>query len=94
MPEPAARPPRSPPKSRGTRRRPANAFTGKTSDIIALMAAQIPEGSAAERRRKAIAIYATMVGALQLSRAVNDRQLSGEILENAAEAAVTLAGSR
>jgi TetR/AcrR family transcriptional repressor of nem operon len=71
-----------------------DAFTGKTSDIIALMAAQIPEGSAAERRRKAIAIYATMVGALQLSRAVNDRQLSGEILENAAEAAVTLAGSR
>jgi AcrR family transcriptional regulator len=71
-----------------------DAFTGKMSDIIALMAAQIPEGSAAERRGKAITIYATMVGALQLSRAVNDRQLSGEILENAAEAAVTLAGSR
>jgi TetR/AcrR family transcriptional repressor of nem operon len=71
-----------------------DAFTEKMSDIIALMAAQIPEGSAAERRGKAITIYATMVGALQLSRAVNDRQLSGEILENAAEAAVTLAGSR
>jgi AcrR family transcriptional regulator len=71
-----------------------DAFTGKMSDIIALMAAQIPEGSAAERRGKAITIYATMVGALQLSRAVNDRQLSGEILENAAEAAITLAGSR
>lgn len=56
------------------------------------MAAQIPQGSADERRRKAIAIYATMVGALQLSRAVNDRKLSEEILENAVDAAVRLAG--
>jgi hypothetical protein len=32
-----------------------------------------------------------MVGALQLSRAVNDRKLSEEILENAIEAALTLA---
>ncbi|WP_063708761.1 TetR family transcriptional regulator [Bradyrhizobium centrolobii] len=69
-------------------------FTGKISDIIALMAQQIRHGSADERRRKAIAIYAAMVGALQLSRAVNDRQLSEEILENAVEAALDLAGRR
>jgi AcrR family transcriptional regulator len=68
-----------------------DAFTGKMSDIIALMAAQMPDGSAAERRRRAISVYATMVGALQLSRAVNDRKLSEEILENAVEAALTLA---
>ena len=71
-----------------------DAFTGKMSDIITLMAGQIPRGSAEERRRKAITIYATMVGALQLSRAVNDRQLSEEILENAVEAAVTLANGQ
>ncbi|WP_035688229.1 TetR family transcriptional regulator [Bradyrhizobium sp. Cp5.3] len=71
-----------------------DAFTGKISDIIALMAAQIRQGSSGERRRKAIAIYATMVGALQLSRAVNDRQLSEEILEDAVEAAVNLARGR
>jgi hypothetical protein len=35
-----------------------------------------------------------MVGALQLSRAVNDRQLSEEILENAVEAAVALANGQ
>lgn len=70
------------------------AFTGKMSDLIALMAEQIRQGSAEERRRRAIAIYAIMVGALQLSRAVNDRQLSDEILENAVEAAVTLANER
>lgn len=71
-----------------------DAFTGKVSDIIVLMAEQIRQGSAEERRRKAITIYATMVGALQLARAVNDRQLSDEILENAAEAAVTIANER
>lgn len=70
------------------------AFTGKMSDLIALMAEQIRQGSADERRRKAIAIYSIMVGALQLSRAVNDRRLSDEILENAVEAAVALANER
>jgi AcrR family transcriptional regulator len=71
-----------------------DAFTSKVSDIITLVAEQIRQGSAEERRRKAIAIYATMVGALQLSRAVNDRQLSEEILENAVEAAVALANGQ
>jgi TetR/AcrR family transcriptional regulator, transcriptional repressor for nem operon len=71
-----------------------DAFTGKTADLIALMAAQMPDGSAAERRRRAISVYATMVGALQLSRAVSDRQLSEEILENAVDAALALANGR
>ncbi|MGY8634258.1 TetR family transcriptional regulator [Bradyrhizobium sp. 14AA] len=71
-----------------------DAFTAKISDFLALMAAQLPEGSADERRRKTLAIYATMVGALQLSRAVGDRQLSEEILENAVEAAIALANGR
>ncbi|WGR70139.1 MULTISPECIES: TetR family transcriptional regulator [unclassified Bradyrhizobium] len=71
-----------------------DAFTRKFSDIIALMAAQIRQGSPDERRRRVIAIYATMVGALQLSRAINDRQLSEEILKDAAEAAVNLAGPK
>jgi AcrR family transcriptional regulator len=71
-----------------------DAFTGKVSDIIVLMAEQIRQGSAKERRRKAITIYSTMVGALQLARAVNDRPLSDEILENAVEAAVAIANER
>lgn len=70
------------------------AFTGKMSDLIALMAEQIRQGSAEERRRKAIAIYAIMVGALQLSRAVSDRRLSDEILENAVKTAVAIADER
>lgn len=71
-----------------------DAFTEKTSDIIALMAAQMRRGSAEQRRRNAIAAYSAMVGALQLSRAVSDRQLSEEILENAVDAALKLAGER
>jgi TetR/AcrR family transcriptional repressor of nem operon len=71
-----------------------DAFTAKMSDIITLMAEQIGEGSAEQRRRKAITIYSTMVGALQLSRAVNDRKLSEEILENVVDAAVALANGR
>lgn len=75
-------------------KRTRDAFTEKISDIIPLMAAQMRRGSPEERRRNAIAIYSTMVGALQLSRAVNDRQLSEEILENAVDAALKLAGER
>ena len=71
-----------------------DAFTGKISDIVALMAEQIRQGTAEERRSKAITIYSTMVGALQLARAVNDKQLSDEILENAVEAAITIANER
>jgi AcrR family transcriptional regulator len=71
-----------------------DAFTGKVADIIVLMAEQIKQGSATERRRKVITIYSTMVGALQLARAVNDKSLSDEILENAVEAAVAVANER
>ncbi|SFK13274.1 TetR family transcriptional regulator [Bradyrhizobium sp. Gha] len=71
-----------------------DAFTGKLADIIVLMAEQIRQGSPERRRRKAITIYATMVGALQLARAVNDKPLSDEILENAVEAAIATANAR
>ena len=71
-----------------------DAFTAKISEIIALLAAQIRDRSAAGRRRKAVAIYGLMVGTLQLARAVNDRRLSDEILEGGVTAALTLAGER
>ena len=71
-----------------------DAFTAKISEIIALLAAQIRDRSAAGRRRKAVAIYGMMVGTLQLARAVNDRRLSDEILDGGVTAALTLAGER
>jgi TetR/AcrR family transcriptional regulator, transcriptional repressor for nem operon len=44
----------------------------------------VPGRSEAARRRKALATMAGLVGALTLSRAVDDRKLSDEILEAAA----------
>jgi TetR/AcrR family transcriptional regulator, transcriptional repressor for nem operon len=67
-----------------------DAFTAKVAEFIALIAAQI-EGAPAARRRNAIAVYGMMVGTLQLARAVNDKRLSDEILENGLGAALALA---
>ena len=67
-----------------------DAFTEKISEIIALIAAKASNGSARERRKQAIAAYGLMVGGLQLARAVNDRKFSDEILESAADAALSL----
>ena len=79
---------RGPRSTKATR----DAFTGKVSDVIDLIAAGLGQGNDAARRRKAVAIYAVMVGALQLARAVNDKLLSQEILQSAADEAVALLG--
>jgi TetR/AcrR family transcriptional regulator, transcriptional repressor for nem operon len=67
-------------------------FTEKVSAFIPLIASQLAKGSAAERRRIAVAIYGMMIGTLQLARAVNDRKLSDEMLESGVAAALQLAG--
>jgi TetR/AcrR family transcriptional regulator, transcriptional repressor for nem operon len=71
-----------------------DAFTGKIGAFVELIAAQIGEGSAPERRKTAIAVYGLMIGTLQLARAVNDKRLSDEILESGVTAALALAGGR
>jgi TetR/AcrR family transcriptional regulator, transcriptional repressor for nem operon len=71
-----------------------DAFTIKVSQFIALIATQIHQGSTAERRQKATAIYGMMVGTLQLARAVNDRPLADEILASGLNEALALAGER
>jgi len=67
-----------------------DAFTGKIMDIVDLIAARSGKGSARERRKRAVAVYGLMVGALQLARAVNDRKLSDDILESATDSALAL----
>jgi TetR/AcrR family transcriptional regulator, transcriptional repressor for nem operon len=71
-------------------RKTRDAFSENITSIVALMAEQLP-GSPEARRLKARAIYAMMVGALQLARAVSDKKLSDEILEDAIAAALRLA---
>jgi TetR/AcrR family transcriptional repressor of nem operon len=68
-----------------------DAFTDKVSEFISLIASQVRNGSAESRRRKAAAIYGMMVGTLQLARAVTDKRLSDEFLENGVSAALALA---
>jgi TetR/AcrR family transcriptional repressor of nem operon len=67
-------------------------FTGEVSQLVALIATRIGRGTGAGRRRKAIAIYGMMVGALQLARAVNAKSLSDEILASGLDEALALAG--
>lgn len=69
-------------------------FTGRIKAIVARIADQVRGASAAQREADALAIYALMVGALQLARAVNDKQLSDRILQSGAAAACRLAGRR
>jgi TetR/AcrR family transcriptional repressor of nem operon len=57
-----------------------SAFTAGLEPFLALLSNVIPGRSKAQRRHKAIAILAEMVGAIILARAVNDPALSDEIL--------------
>jgi AcrR family transcriptional regulator len=68
-----------------------DAFTGKIVEIVDLIAVRAGKGSPRTRRKRAIAVYGLMVGALQLARAINDRKLSDEILQSAADSAVAIA---
>jgi TetR/AcrR family transcriptional regulator, transcriptional repressor for nem operon len=71
-----------------------DAFTNKASAFIGLIAAQTGAGTPRARRKTAIAVYGMMVGTLQLARAVSDRDLSDEILESGAAAAIALSSGR
>jgi len=68
-------------------------FTERIADVVARIAAHVKGPSAKQREADALAIYALMVGALQLSRAVNDKKLSDRILASGAAAARRLTGA-
>jgi TetR/AcrR family transcriptional repressor of nem operon len=63
-----------------------HAFTSGLKSKLDLLLCLMPGRSAAARREKALATLAGLVGALVLSRAVDDPQLSTEILSAAASA--------
>lgn len=71
-----------------------DAFTGKIMEIVDLIATRAGKGSLRERRKRAMAVYGLMVGALQLARALNDRKLSDEILDSAAGYALAIVNGR
>jgi TetR/AcrR family transcriptional regulator, transcriptional repressor for nem operon len=57
------------------------AVTDYVRSVVDLLVRLVPGTSKAARRRKAISTYATVVGAMVLARAVDDRALSQEILD-------------
>jgi len=59
-------------------RRAVTDYVGAACDLLAKL---VPRKSKAARRQKAITTYATLVGAMVLARAVDDRALSQEILD-------------
>jgi TetR/AcrR family transcriptional repressor of nem operon len=60
-------------------------FTDALNSFVGILAKLVPGASTAARRRKALATMSGMVGAVILSRAVNDVALSDEILAAAAK---------
>jgi len=58
-------------------------FARGLEPLIEIVAKAVPGRSKSERRRKAIAAVAELVGALMLARAVDDPALSNEILDAA-----------
>jgi TetR/AcrR family transcriptional regulator, transcriptional repressor for nem operon len=67
------------------------AFTRSVEALLDLIAAQLPAKDELKRREAAIGIFSVMMGGLQLARTVSDKKLSNQILENAIDAALTLA---
>lgn len=57
------------------------AFTDGVKSLVAVLARAIPGRARAARRRQALATFAGMVGAIVLARAVDDAELSAEILK-------------
>ena len=59
------------------------AVTDHMRSAVELLTKLIPDKAKAARRQKAISTYATLVGAMVMARAVDNRELSQEILEAA-----------
>ena len=57
------------------------AVTDYVRSAVDLLTKLVPRKSKAARRQKAISTYATLVGAMVIARAVDDRALSQEILD-------------
>jgi TetR/AcrR family transcriptional repressor of nem operon len=58
-----------------------HAFTEGASALVEVLTERTPGKTRAARRKNALAIFAAMVGALVLARAVDDPELSEEILQ-------------
>lgn len=68
-----------------------NVFNDRVRKMLDLFSNQINETDPEKKQRKAIAIYAQLIGSLQLARVVTDKEESVRILESGIEAALEMA---
>jgi len=57
------------------------AVTESLEKVLDTIAGEMPDPDAADRRRRAIVVFASLVGAMVVARAVDDRPLSDEVLD-------------
>ena len=70
------------------------AYTDGVLAVIDDVAARLAPDDPQSARVKTLSVFALMVGTLQLSRALADRQLADEVLEQGIQNALALLGSR
>ncbi len=63
-----------------------DSFTKGFCSLVKILMSAMPGRTVARKRRDSLATWSTLVGALVLARAVNDEELSNEILNAAANA--------
>jgi len=66
------------------------AFTEDLRQLVEFLTEKLPGKSKAAKRRKALFAWATLVGAMILARAVDEPELSDEILSAVSESISTL----
>ena len=69
------------------------AYTDGVLAVIDDIAARLAPDDPASARAKTLSVFALMTGTLQLSRALADRQLADEVLEQGLQNALTLLGA-
>jgi TetR/AcrR family transcriptional repressor of nem operon len=69
------------------------AYTDGVLAVIDDIAARLAPGDPPSARAKTLSVFALMIGTLQLSRALADRQLADEVLEQGLQNALTLLGA-
>jgi TetR/AcrR family transcriptional repressor of nem operon len=71
-------------------RKTREAFTEGLDKTLAIIATALPESVTTNRKEKACAIFSTMIGALQLSRAVSDSAMSQSVIDAGIAAALQI----
>ena len=66
------------------------AYTGSMLAVVDDLAARLAPGDPQSARTKTLGLYALMAGTLQLARALADRQLSDDVLEQGIRNALTM----